>query len=116
MTGITPDDLKTFGSSVAFIIAATIVYIQNRRQEKTVDKVEKTLTTNNGGGHVKDQLDRIEKYQVSLGNKVDGIEIRLNTVDSKFEVMAGRFDNVDTKIGLHYDSVNVRIARLEDKE
>ncbi len=29
----------------------------------TVDDIKKTLTTNNGGGHIKDQLDRIEKVQ-----------------------------------------------------
>ena len=30
----------------------------------TVDEIKKTLTTNNGGGHIKDQLDRIEKVQL----------------------------------------------------
>lgn len=29
----------------------------------TVDEIKKTLTTNNGGSHIKDQLDRIEKVQ-----------------------------------------------------
>ena len=29
-----------------------------------VDEIKKTLTTNNGGGHIKDQLDRIEKVQL----------------------------------------------------
>lgn len=36
------------------------------RQQETgevVDEIKKTLTTNNGGSHIKDQLDRIEKIQ-----------------------------------------------------
>ena len=38
----------------------------NARQKSTgdaVDEIKKTLTTNNGGSHIKDQLDRIEKIQ-----------------------------------------------------
>ena len=30
----------------------------------TVDEIKKTLTTNNGSSHIKDQLDRIEKIQL----------------------------------------------------
>lgn len=30
---------------------------------ETVDQIKSTLTTNNGGSHIKDQLDRIEKIQ-----------------------------------------------------
>ena len=30
----------------------------------TVDEIKKTLTTNNGGSHIKDQLDRIEEVQL----------------------------------------------------
>lgn len=31
---------------------------------ETVDQIKSTLTTNNGGSHIKDQLDRIEKVQL----------------------------------------------------
>ena len=31
---------------------------------ETVDEIKKTLTTTNGGSHIKDQLDRIEKVQL----------------------------------------------------
>ena len=31
---------------------------------ETVDEIKKTLTTNNGGSHIKDQLDRIEEVQL----------------------------------------------------
>ena len=31
---------------------------------ETVDEIKKTLTTSNGGSHIKDQLDRIEKVQL----------------------------------------------------
>lgn len=30
---------------------------------ETVDQIKSTLTTNNGGSHIKDQLDRIEEIQ-----------------------------------------------------
>ena len=38
----------------------------NSRQKatgETVDQIKSTLTTNNGGSHIKDQLDRIEEIQ-----------------------------------------------------
>ena len=36
---------------------------QQKETGDTVDEIKKTLTTNNGGSHIKDQLDRIEKVQ-----------------------------------------------------
>ena len=39
--------------------------VQNQQKEtgETVDQIKRTLTTNNNGSHIKDQLDRIEKVQ-----------------------------------------------------
>ena len=37
---------------------------QQKETGETVDEIKKTLTTNNGGGHIKDQLDRIEEVQL----------------------------------------------------
>lgn len=52
-----------------FIIVAGGIIIMWFRQldarakatSQAVDKIEKTLTTNNGGSHIKDQLDRLEQ-------------------------------------------------------
>ena len=36
---------------------------QQKETGETVDEIKRTLTTNNGGSHIKDQLDRIELIQ-----------------------------------------------------
>ena len=41
----------------------SIVGAKQQETGDTVDEIKKTLTTNNGGSHIKDQLDRIEKVQ-----------------------------------------------------
>lgn len=46
-------------------------WIQARRSASAVNDVKKTLTTNNGGSHVKDSLDRIERNQAEQGHKLD---------------------------------------------
>lgn len=40
------------------------VQVKQKETGETVDEIKKTLTTNNGGSHIKDQLDRIEKVQL----------------------------------------------------
>ena len=47
-------------SSIAIIIAAVILYIQNHRQGKVGKEVKTTLTENNGGSSVKDRLDAMD--------------------------------------------------------
>ena len=37
--------------------------VKQKETGEMVDEIKKTLTTNNGSSHVKDQLDRIEKIQ-----------------------------------------------------
>lgn len=51
--------------AAAIIIALVFVYFQGFIQTKKIQKVDKTLTKNNGGSHVKDQLDRIERRQIA---------------------------------------------------
>lgn len=51
--------------AVVLIVAVLVwpgiaAWLQARRSAVTVDKVHQNLTTNNGGSHTKDQLDRIE--------------------------------------------------------
>ena len=52
----------------AMMIWPGIVSMLNR---KAMKRVEKTLTENNGGSSVKDQMDRIEEKQVAQGKKLD---------------------------------------------
>ena len=38
--------------------------VKQKETGEMVDEIKKTLTTTNGGSHIKDQLDRIEKIQL----------------------------------------------------
>jgi hypothetical protein len=58
-------------------------WVQARRSASAVNDVKKTLTTNNGGSHIKDSLDRIEGRQkeqgdtlTALGQRVEALERR----------------------------------------
>lgn len=63
--------------AVALIVAVLVVpsvlsYLaarQAKRSATTVNEVNKTLTTNNGGGNVKDALDRIERSLEQQGQR-----------------------------------------------
>lgn len=44
------------------VVPSVLSYLGNQR----IKAVERSLTTNNGGSHVKDQLDRIEESQDEL--------------------------------------------------
>lgn len=71
------DPTQVLGA-VAIIISGVIITLQNRKQGKeaaeakthaaeakvVVEEVRTTLTENNGGSSVKDQLDRMERRQV----------------------------------------------------
>lgn len=57
---------------VALVVAVLVVpqvmaWVQAKRSAVTVNAVHKNLTTNNGGSHIKDQLDRIEAAQAEQG-------------------------------------------------
>lgn len=52
------------------VIFALLVWPQLSARQIT-KRVEKTLTQNNGGGSVKDQMDRIEKVQTEQAEKFD---------------------------------------------
>lgn len=47
---------------------------RTKQTNETVHALEQTLTTNNGGGNVKDQLDRIEDGLGDLGERVTALE------------------------------------------
>lgn len=52
------------------LIFALLIWPQMSARQ-TVKRVEKTLTTNNGGSTVKDSLDQIKKAQAEQGEKLD---------------------------------------------
>ena len=52
-----------------------------KQTNETVNALEQTLTTNNGGGNVKDQLDRIEGGLGELGERVTALEGLPRSVD-----------------------------------
>lgn len=52
-----------------------------KQTNETVNALEQTLTTNNGGGNVKDQLDRIEGGLGELGERVTALEGIPRSVD-----------------------------------
>lgn len=59
---------------------------------ETTDVIKKTLTENNGGSHVKDQLDKIE-------NAVEGLEdwkaAHMTWSADQMQMMADRFEEMD---------------------
>ena len=71
-TAIDPLAFESWVQIAALLIIVTggIIWkwlsAMNSRQKatgETVDQIKSTLTTNNGGNHIKDQLDRIEEIQ-----------------------------------------------------
>jgi len=55
------------------LIFAVLIWPQMSARA-TAKRVEKTLTTNNSGSTVKDQLDRIEKTQAAYGERLENLE------------------------------------------
>ena len=76
----------------------SIVGAKQKETGDTVDEIKKTLTTNNGGSHIKDQLDRIEKVQAE--------QAKLMAADSQ-----KLLDHIDWSTGYTKDT-NSRIDGL----
>lgn len=58
-----------------------MAWLQARRSALTVNKVHENLTTNNGGSHTKDALDRIEQTQAVLATDVAKLSDRMTAVE-----------------------------------
>ena len=72
------------------VVVAVLAYLafkawldsgRTKQTNETVNALEQTLTTNNGGGNVKDQLDRIEGGLGDLGERVTALEGIPRSVD-----------------------------------
>lgn len=73
MPEISPALIDNLGLGLVVLLVGAANYWKARRAEQAGkasaqagDDVRRTLTTNNGGSHVRDQLDRIETRQVRL--------------------------------------------------
>lgn len=70
-----PQAVVALGVIVALsIVPAVLGWLNTRQARATSQRVEDTLTTNNGGSHVKDSLDRIETGLSLLGTRVTRLE------------------------------------------
>lgn len=54
-----------------------------KRTAEKVDTLESTLTTTNGGSHVKDQLNRIEKGLTSVQDEVGKVGDRVTVLEQR---------------------------------
>lgn len=72
------------------VVVAVLAYLafkawlDSGRTKDTNEKVnalESTLTTTNGGSHVKDQLNRIETKVGDVETKVDGVDSRVTALE-----------------------------------
>lgn len=78
-TPIDPSAITTWKGVVvaALLLAPTLLTAWGNR---SVKNVEKTLTTNNGGSHIKDSLDRIEARQVTQEKRLDTLEASVSAL------------------------------------
>jgi hypothetical protein len=102
-----PGEATVLGS-VAIILANVVILLQNRKQSKKVDHVQETLTTPNGGTHVKDQLNRIEERQERVELHSDRMDRAILRLESKFDAHLLWSTDMSSSYG-------ERIARLEGR-
>lgn len=76
-------ELTSVLGSLVIIVANVILYLQNKKQSQKVSEVRTTLTRNNGGNHVKDQLDRIEDKVDTVDNRTERVELRQDLADRR---------------------------------
>lgn len=68
----------------AVMITAIVAFVILRRSKTTRDDVKtikKTLTSNNGGSHIKDALDRIEADQQKQIEQLNGLATRVTSLE-----------------------------------
>jgi len=82
--------------SVGGWITAARSAASTRRGTKATEQVARTLTTNNHGSHVKDQLDRIERTSQSNAAAIIAVERRLDSHDQLLETISTDTSNIPT--------------------
>lgn len=76
-----PSDIDNpYALAVVVLLAlpSILTYLGNQR----VKKVEKTLTTNNGGSHIKDKLDRMDARGQRIEEDLKGYSARLEALEA----------------------------------
>lgn len=74
--------------AVTLVVCVLVVpqvgaWVQARRSASAADAVRRTLTTNNGGSHVKDSLDRIERTQAMTTAELRAIARRVEKLERR---------------------------------
>lgn len=60
-----------------------MAWLQAKRSAMTINKVHESMTNPNGGGSVKDALDRIEQRQEDQGLALTGLGERMTAVEDQ---------------------------------
>lgn len=73
----------TLQEAITVGVTALIVGVLNWWSNRHTKEVKKTLTENNGGSSVKDQLDRMEKRQKRQGKELRDLKGRVNVIETE---------------------------------
>lgn len=80
---MSPELLTNAGLGLVVLLAGVANWWKSRRAAQAATDVRDTLTTNNGGSHVRDQLDRIENTGDATAKKVDALEFRVERLERR---------------------------------
>lgn len=78
--------VATFAIFMASILMAFWLYTVRQDQKEAKDDmqvIKKTLTTNNSGSHIKDQLDRLEANQNEFVKTMEQMNARIEAVERR---------------------------------
>lgn len=80
---------------VVFLVCVMVVpqvgaWVQARRSAAAVHEVKATLQENNGGGSVRDSLDRIEAAQAQQGDVLTAVVERVEALERSADKRGGR--------------------------
>lgn len=123
MNEATTDPLNVI-SAVVVTVGSLIVWLQSRKHGKTAEsnaaeavekatEVHTTLTRNNGGSSVKDQLDRIERRQILADERAILQDQRFITLAESVDIMSSRIAKVESSAKVTIVDATVEPLELE---
>ena len=80
---LSPELLTNAGLGVVIVLAGVANWWKSRRVAQVATDVKDTLTTKNGGSHVRDQLDRIENTGDATAKKVADLTVRVERLERR---------------------------------
>ena len=95
------------------VVPAVGGWLAARRARDTATRVEDTLTTNNGGGHVKDSLDELRRAAAETNARLADLSNRVADVTSGLSDHVHTADQRDSARDAHLADQAARITRLE---